>query len=85
MDEITPDFVARLASRIYNEVPMANHVPKSELDARQLPDHAQLPTELPTQYAPQAMPLSPTTAALTPQADGDARRDIKLLGGVYLW
>jgi cysteine desulfurase/selenocysteine lyase len=41
MNEITPDLIARIASRLYNEIPGANLVPKT--DAEALPSAPEVP------------------------------------------
>ena len=33
MNEITPELIARIATRLYNEIPVANAIPKSESEA----------------------------------------------------
>lgn len=33
MNEITPDLIAQIATRLYNEIPGANRVPKTEAEA----------------------------------------------------
>jgi cysteine desulfurase/selenocysteine lyase len=38
MNDITPELIARIASRLYNEIPGAGQVPKTESDARHVPD-----------------------------------------------
>src|SRR5580704_16641188 len=40
MSDLSPDAIAQLATRLYNEVPGANAVPKSETAVRDLPAEA---------------------------------------------
>lgn len=63
MDEIHPDLIASIATRLLNEIPGMNHVPKSEASARQFPADAAgtIPgvAELPTQSVSPSM-MAPT-------------------------
>ena len=34
MNDITPDLISQIATRLYNEIPAANMVPKTETDLR---------------------------------------------------
>ena len=48
MNEVTPDLIAAIATRLYNELPGANHIPKTEADVRQsLPAAANIAAEAP--------------------------------------
>jgi cysteine desulfurase/selenocysteine lyase len=48
MNEITPDLIASIATRLYNEIPGANLVPKTEADlSHSVPDTVGLPTGVP--------------------------------------
>jgi cysteine desulfurase/selenocysteine lyase len=66
MNEITPDVIAAIASRLYNEIPGASRVPKSETAAGDLPvEAASLPASLSPAAFPEAgraaeMPESPS-------------------------
>lgn len=48
MNEITPELIAAIATRLYNEIPGANLVPKTETDfPSSIPTAAELPSGLP--------------------------------------
>ena len=73
MNDITPDVIAAIASRLYNELSGVNHVPKSETAVQDLPVQAPgLPAALPAAFpaaenpAAQAVPQAPPAA--TPAA-----------------
>ncbi len=79
MNDITPDMVAAVASRLYNEIPGANLVPKTESElSRGIPDIGSLPG-VPTQFtsgnltspaSPEGWSSIPGAPALTPNLDG---------------
>ncbi|MCE9552980.1 MAG: cysteine desulfurase [Planctomycetes bacterium] len=62
MDEIRPELISAIATRLLNEIPGMNHVPKSEISARQAPFDAagSIPSagNLPSQEAPPAIMAS---------------------------
>lgn len=60
MSDITPDLIAAIATRLYNELPGANQVPKTETDAAAVP---QLLGDL-----PELPPADPRRHALPPAA-----------------
>src|SRR5512136_468167 len=48
MNEITPELIAAIATRLYNEIPGANLVPKTETDIpSSIPTAAELPSGVP--------------------------------------
>ena len=48
MNDVTPELIAQIATRLYNEIPGANHIPKAESEAKQLsPEAVGLPAGLP--------------------------------------
>jgi hypothetical protein len=48
MNEITPELIAAIATRLYNEIPGANLVPKTETDIpSSFPSAAELPSGSP--------------------------------------
>ncbi len=55
MNELTPDVIAAIATRLYNEIPGMSHVPKSEAAVAELPRQA---AELPGVPPPTAVPAS---------------------------
>jgi cysteine desulfurase/selenocysteine lyase len=62
MNEITPDLIASLASRIYNEIPGANLVPKTEADlSHAVPEPAGFPASVPS-YGDDVAPFVTTPA-----------------------
>ena len=40
MSDLTPDVIAAIATRLYNEIPGMNHVPKSETAVAEMPRQA---------------------------------------------
>jgi cysteine desulfurase/selenocysteine lyase len=76
MNEVTPDLIAAIASRLYNELPGANRIPKTETDARQAfpetPPSAELPAwpaDLPAAAAAgSSLPAATGVAAAAPTA-----------------
>jgi cysteine desulfurase / selenocysteine lyase len=67
MTDLTPDVIAQIASRLYNEIPGANLAPKTEAEARDLTmEPAKLPpgfTHPPEfEYAPPASGGAPTSS-----------------------
>ncbi len=63
MNEITPDLIARIASRLYNDIPGASGVPHTPHDLPQIPESpASLPS-LPGVFADNR-PTSPSMAAV---------------------
>jgi cysteine desulfurase / selenocysteine lyase len=70
MTDLSPDAIAQLATRLYNEVPGANAVPKSETAVHELP--AEAPKWLP---GISSMPSNPPVAApAEPQGSPDGLR-----------
>jgi cysteine desulfurase / selenocysteine lyase len=78
MNDITPELIASIATRLYNEVPGANLVPKTESDLPHgIPETGSLPG-LPTQVTSGSLTLPtapegssiPGLAAVTPNAAG---------------
>jgi len=65
MNDITPDVIALIASRLYNEIPGVNHVPKSETAVRDLPMQA---TELPAAFPSAFSTVAPRAEALAGEA-----------------
>lgn len=63
MHEVTPSLIAELATRMFNELPGAGAVPKSEVDA------SHLPSEVPSMPM---VPLSPSSAQSLPSMTGFA-------------
>jgi len=61
MNELTPDLIASIASRLYNELPGANSVPKTEMDMSHMPSEAKPPVDGMPQFSPStpSMPTSP--------------------------
>ncbi|MEI8373192.1 MAG: cysteine desulfurase [Planctomycetota bacterium] len=79
MNDITPDVIALIASRLYNEIPGVNHVPKSETAVRDLPMQAtELPAALPTTF-PTVVPRAEVSAveAVPPVASATTIRSIE--------
>jgi cysteine desulfurase / selenocysteine lyase len=80
MNEVTPDVIAQIATRLYNEIPGVNAVPKTEADARSaLPETAPWPAAVPVGplaevpfpiAGPVATGTPDTPPAATAQADG---------------
>jgi cysteine desulfurase/selenocysteine lyase len=73
MNEITPELIAAIATRLYNEIPGANLVPKTETDfPSSFPSAAELPSGLPEQPVDRVTTPSssvigvPDTAGLIP-------------------
>jgi cysteine desulfurase/selenocysteine lyase len=59
MSDITPELIASIATRLYNEIPGVNHAPKTETDM------AAVPQGLPT--IPQGLPGVPSALPAVPQ------------------
>ncbi|QVL32662.1 cysteine desulfurase [Telmatocola sphagniphila] len=69
MNEITPDLIASIASRLYNELPGANTVPKTESDLQGIASQGALPTSpVGDLKAPPTMPASILPAMQMPQS-----------------
>jgi cysteine desulfurase/selenocysteine lyase len=84
MNEVTPDLIAQIATRLYNEIPGVNRIPKTEAEASQTASEAggwpagfaEIPTaEIPA--AETSLPVAPETgggnlaASLAPQPAAD--------------
>ena len=65
MNDLTPDVIAAIATRLYNDIPGMNHVPKSETAVADLPKEA---AGLPGISAAQM----PTTSAFPPSSPASA-------------
>ena len=72
MSDFTPEAIAQLATRLYNDVPGANLVPKTEADARSLP--AEPAGRLPGFKPPEASSAVPPTSPSVSTSDPDGLR-----------
>ncbi|MCE9534608.1 MAG: SufS family cysteine desulfurase [Planctomycetes bacterium] len=71
MNEITPDLIASIATRLFNEIPGAGSVPRTEIDAQQMPtSEMQMPVDttiMPARSLPEvtSVPVNPPTQAFS--------------------
>jgi cysteine desulfurase/selenocysteine lyase len=75
MNEVTPDLIAQIATRLYNEIPGVNRIPKTEAEASHAASEATGPpagfAEIPA--AGSSLPIAPETAGgnlIGPRASG---------------
>ena len=64
MNDLTPDLLAAIATRLYNEIPGMNHVPKSETAVAELPRQAAEMPGIPAGTMPRHFAASSPTAPL---------------------
>src|SRR5579883_3296341 len=80
MNDLSPEAIAQLATRLYNDVPGANAVPKSETAVRDLPSEA-------PKWLPGIGPMpsnAPVAAPSEPQGSPDGLRAfVQGLRGVH--
>ena len=78
MNDITPDVIAAIASRLYNEIPGVNHVPKSETAVRDIPVQApELPAAIPSPFPTAEIPADQVVTQVPPVASAATIRSIE--------